>query len=72
MFMKSTPSRKLLKSEAFRLFLEDNLDKKLQHAQLEVLAKFVFGSIAKALRRYELEKEDWEYLAAWKPEKKSS
>lgn len=64
--MKNTTSRKVLKSEAFQLFFEDKLDKKLQYADIEELAKFVFGSIDKAVLKFEREKEDWQAIVEYK------
>jgi len=47
--------------ESFRSFFADSLDKKLQYSDLDELAKFVFGSIEKAVLRF-LSEEDQKYL----------
>lgn len=63
--------KRLPRTNAFQLFFEDKLDKKLQYAKTNELAIFVFGSLENAIRQFEREREDWEFLASWKPEEVS-
>lgn len=59
---KTIKHSEVIQSESFELFFADKLDKKLQYADRDELAVFVFGSLQRAVRAFMKEKEDWEVL----------
>lgn len=51
----------ITKLESFQTFFSEALDKKLQYAELDELARFVFGGLDRAIEAF-IEEEDLDFL----------
>jgi hypothetical protein len=54
-------ARQITKSESFSTFFSEALDKRLQYAELDELARFVFGSLDNAIEAY-IKEEGLDFL----------